>query len=190
MLVDVSGSSRDALRRSFDLCVVGGGPAGVTVARTAAGAGLSVGLMEGGGLDFSQASQDLYAGEVIGRDYFPLDATRLRYFGGTSNHWGGRCRPLEESDFKPHGFYPLSGWPISKADLDPYAKETDSILDLPSLDAEHADNSLGRGSAPCTVPDEVRPRGLAQSTARNWKARNRSLSPSTLIWSTWSSTRR
>ena len=87
MLVDVSGSSRDALRRSFDLCVVGGGPAGVTVARTAAGAGLSVGLMEGGGLDFSQASQDLYAGEVIGRDYFPLDATRLRYFGGTSNHW-------------------------------------------------------------------------------------------------------
>jgi glycerol-3-phosphate dehydrogenase len=52
MLVDAESNGREALQRPFDLCVVGGGPAGVTVARKAAAAGLSVALMEGGGLDF------------------------------------------------------------------------------------------------------------------------------------------
>ena len=134
MIIDANSSGRDALQRPFDVCVVGGGPAGISVVRKVAAAGLSVALLEGGGLDFSSESQDLYAGDVVGQEYYPTDATRLRFFGGTSNHWGGRCRSLEENDFKPHRYHALSGWPITKGDLDRYATEADEILDLPAAE--------------------------------------------------------
>jgi choline dehydrogenase-like flavoprotein len=134
MIIDASSGSRDALQRPFDVCVVGGGPAGISVARRVAAAGLSVALLEGGGLEFSSESQDLYAGDSIGQEYYPTDTTRLRFLGGTSNHWGGRCRPLEVNDFKPHPYHPLSGWPIARGDLDPYAAEADDILDLPGAE--------------------------------------------------------
>ena len=66
----------------------------------------------------------------VGLDYYPLDVARLRYFGGTSNHWSGMCRGLDPYDFAPHAWHPLSGWPIGKADLDPYRAETRDILEL------------------------------------------------------------
>ena len=87
-------------------------------------------LFEAGGLDLDEQSQELYDGTIVGRDYFPLDVTRLRYYGGTSNHWGGWSRPLDAHDFEPNPLNPLSGWPIARSDLDPYADETSSILDL------------------------------------------------------------
>ena len=113
---------------------MGSGPAGVTLARKLAAARLNVALMEAGGLEYSDQSQDLYVGDCLGRDYYPLDITRLRYFGGTSGHWGGRCRPLETNDFEPRPYHALSGWPIRKSDLDPYEAEADGILDLPAAD--------------------------------------------------------
>ncbi len=116
--------------RVFDVCIVGSGPAGITLARALARRGREVGLFEGGGRGPTPDSQDLYAGEVIGGRYSPLDQTRLRYFGGASNHWNGWTRQLDAWDFLPHPSNPHSGWPIGKADLDPFAAETDEILDL------------------------------------------------------------
>lgn len=119
--------------RIFDVCVVGSGPAGITLSRALARHGRNVGLFEGAGETLTTESQELYAGDVIGVNYNPLDAARLRFFGGTSNHWAGMCRSLDASDFVPHSANPHSGWPIAKSDLDPYAAETDEILDLPPL---------------------------------------------------------
>ncbi len=116
--------------RVFDVCVVGAGPAGITLSRSLAKHNRNVCLLEGGGLSASRESQDLYRGDVIGFNYAPLDVTRLRFFGGSSNHWGGWCRPLDQSDFEPHRANPYSGWPITKVDLDPYAKQADRILDI------------------------------------------------------------
>jgi hypothetical protein len=131
MIFDAATGERAAFARPFDVCVVGAGPAGITLARRLAGHGARVALMEGGGLEISIESQDLYAGDVVGLEYFPLDITRLRYFGGTSNHWTGYCREIFAEDFAPRPGDPWSGWPIGKADLDPYAAETDAILGLP-----------------------------------------------------------
>ena len=119
------------LDRRFDACVIGSGPAGITLARRLAAQGFSVALMEAGGLELTAESQEIYAGEVTGLDYYPLDVARLRYFGGTSNHWGGWCHPLDAWDFTPHPWARFSGWPIAKSDLDPYQGEADAILDLP-----------------------------------------------------------
>jgi len=115
----------------FDVCICGAGPAGITLARALAGKGRRVALMEAGGLEASAQSQVLYQGRNAGLPYYPLDTCRLRYFGGTSNHWGGYTRPLDARDFGPLAQHPFNEWPIKKPDLDPYAERTAEILDLP-----------------------------------------------------------
>lgn len=92
--------------------------------------------MEGGGLEYSDASQELYEGEVVGRAYHDLTVPRLRFFGGTSNHWAGWCIPLAEHDFEAKPYQEWSGWPIGKADLDPYYDETLDILDIAKADTQ------------------------------------------------------
>lgn len=130
MLIDASSGERAAFDRAFDVCVAGAGPAGITLARRLAAQGFSVALMEAGGFDYDPVSQDVYAGECGGHDYFPLDECRLRYFGGTSGHWEGKCRPLEARDFQRHGYDPMSGWAIARADLDPYLEPAARIVEL------------------------------------------------------------
>jgi choline dehydrogenase-like flavoprotein len=116
-----------------DVAVVGTGPAGITVARKLAAAGRSVALLEGGGEARTERSQSLYQGEVVGDPYFALDASRLRYFGGTSNHWGGWCRTLDAHDFEAKAGLAHTAWPIGKADLDPYLAEAREILEIPPI---------------------------------------------------------
>jgi choline dehydrogenase-like flavoprotein len=102
-----------------DLAIIGAGPAGITLARAFAGGGTQVCLIESGGLTPDADIQALYQGENAGIEY-PLVATRLRQFGGTSGHWGGYCRPLDPIDFEPRDWVPLSGWPFGREALDPY----------------------------------------------------------------------
>ncbi|HVZ13312.1 MAG TPA: GMC family oxidoreductase [Bauldia sp.] len=140
MIVDAAADGPEALTdRLFDVCIAGSGPAGITLARRLAAKGADVVLLEGGGLDENDQSQSLYQGSIVGRPYFPLDVCRLRYFGGTSNHWGGWSRPLDAHDFEANPANPMSGWPIAKSDLDPYAAETDATLDLPGLPSKAPD---------------------------------------------------
>ena len=130
MLYDAGGPDRTRFDQAFDVCVIGAGPAGVTVARALAAQGYQVALMEAGDFDFSDQSQAFYKGDAIGVTSYPTDELRLRYFGGTSGHWEGKCRSLDATDFAVRPWMPLSGWPIGKAQLDPFAVEASAILDL------------------------------------------------------------
>ncbi len=120
----------DALGTRYDVCVAGAGVAGITLARELANAGKRVLLLEGGDVDFTTESQDLYQGDIVGRDYFELDVARLRYLGGTSNHWAGFCRPLDSFDFEARPDIDGSGWPISRDDLDPWLAPAADILEI------------------------------------------------------------
>lgn len=102
-----------------DVAIAGGGAAGITIARELRGHGLRVALLESGGLDYDPRTQQLYAGTVSGSPY-ALEAARLRYFGGTTNHWGGWVRPLDGADFEGRPWVPGTGWPIPRAELDGY----------------------------------------------------------------------
>jgi len=113
-----------------DVCIIGGGAAGITMAREYLESSFKVCLLESGGLEPNGDTQGLYAGENVGQPYFPLDVARLRYFGGTTNHWGGVCRPFSESDFKTHDWIPYSGWPIGLIDLLPYYERASDVLAL------------------------------------------------------------
>ncbi len=122
--------SVNGLPKIADFCVVGSGPAGMTVALELGDYGRSVILLEGGGLHQSDESQDIYKGDVIGDPYFELDSARLRYLGGTSGHWDGHCVPLGESDFQKKEGFENAHWPIEKKGLDPFLKKALSILDI------------------------------------------------------------
>lgn len=122
----------------YDCCVIGAGPAGLTVAMGLAARQHNVLLLEAGEFDFSDRSQEIYRGEVIGDSYFDLDQARLRYFGGTSGHWAGWCRALDESDFLMKENFPKAFWPIRKADLDPYMAAASEMVEtwMPPPDEE------------------------------------------------------
>lgn len=123
-----------AFDRVFDVCIIGTGPAGTSLARKLAARGLDVALMEAGAVDWSEESQDITRGESVGILYPDLDVARLRYLGGNSNHWNGLCRPFEATDFEARPANPDAAWPISRADLDPYTGEVHDILDLTPID--------------------------------------------------------
>jgi hypothetical protein len=90
------------------------------LALTLAKAGISSVLLEGGALKFGgKQNLDLYKGLSTGIPY-ALAASRLRYFGGTSGHWGGWCKPLDRIDFDRHPYSDLPSWPIGFDDLLPH----------------------------------------------------------------------
>ena len=117
-----------------DVCIVGGGAAGITLARDFINAPFRVILLESGGMEFEQQTQDLYEGQSIGRAFEDLTASRLRYFGGTTNHWGGACLPLDAIDFEPRDHLPYHGWPFPKSHLDPWYRRAQEVCQLGPYD--------------------------------------------------------
>ncbi len=113
----------------FDLCIIGGGAAGITIAREFIGSNTKVCCVESGGLFLEEETQSLYDSENVGLPY-PLNSTRLRFLGGSTNHWNGHCKPLNEADFTERSWIPHSGWPITRKIMDPFYKRAQSICEL------------------------------------------------------------
>lgn len=137
MLTDLA-LAPDRLERDCEICIVGAGAAGLTAARRLLAKGHDVVLLESGGRDYESATADLNAGENVGQDYYPLDHARLRFFGGTTAIWGGRCAELDPIDLEPRSWVPDSGWPIGWDELRSYYREARPLFDLPEahLDAD------------------------------------------------------
>ncbi len=88
MIYDLNEIKNDPFKdKLFDICIVGGGVAGITLAMYLK-KDLSILLLEGGGMDYTEESQEVYKGENIGHEYYDLDTCRARWLGGTSNYWG------------------------------------------------------------------------------------------------------
>ncbi|MEX0600194.1 MAG: FAD-dependent oxidoreductase, partial [Rhodothermales bacterium] len=132
-----------------DLCIVGAGAAGISMAMEWIGTDKDVVLLEGGGFDVDADVQSLYRGDIVGERYFPLEAARLHFFGGTTNHWAGFCSILDPIDFEERDWVPHSGWPISYDDMMAYYPRAHEILQLGPFEwdpaywaAQHEDNAL------------------------------------------------
>jgi choline dehydrogenase-like flavoprotein len=137
MFIDARGVPGDGLVES-DVCIVGGGVAGITLALRLAERGMRVCLLEGGGFSRQEDEQALYRGENVGLPYELLDEARSRFLGGSSNCWGGWCRPLDPLDFEPRDWVPNSGWPIGAGDVAPYYAQAHKILALGPFDYDPA----------------------------------------------------
>lgn len=113
-----------------DLCIVGAGAAGISMALEWADTSYKVILLEGGGFNVESDVQDLYAGESVGQRYYPLQSARLHFFGGTTGHWAGWSAPYDPQDFEKRDWIPHSGWPITRQTLDPYYNRASEIIEL------------------------------------------------------------
>ncbi len=113
----------------YDLVIIGSGPAGISLA-ISLDQNIKTLVVEAGGMEFSEEVQSNYRGKTIGDVYFSLEYSRLRYFGGSSNHWGGWCRTLDEFDFLEKPYCIEATWPIKKADLARYEVSAANILEI------------------------------------------------------------
>lgn len=105
-------------QENADVCIVGSGPAAITVALRLVETGCRVVMLTGGAGTETTANRDLYRGVVAeGSSHEPLEENRRRQFGGTSAAWGGRCIPFDPIDFVEREWIPHSGWPLGLEDL-------------------------------------------------------------------------
>lgn len=143
-----------------DVCIIGAGPAGLAIARELADTSCRVLMIESGGSEPSALTQDLDVTENIGANR-QTDQTlvRARAFGGTSNLWNGRCGPLDASDLAPRDWVPLSGWPMTYAELAPYFLRAAGQLGLGAVayDATLEARMPYGSPLPLTDSDALRP---------------------------------
>lgn len=113
-----------------DILIIGAGPAGITLAVELEKTGRRIVLLESGGREFDASAQALNDGTVTGLDRTDLTAGRLRLLGGTSNHWGGHCLPLDPIDFARAPLSGLTGWPLTWESMADYYIRASAYCDI------------------------------------------------------------
>lgn len=112
-----------------DLCIVGGGAAGLTLAHALRNSGASIIVLESGAQAFDPAANALNAGEVAEGSAHPSPSLyRQRGLGGSTRIWGGRCVPFEPLDFEPRPGL-RDGWPISFDEVARFYPEANAYCD-------------------------------------------------------------
>lgn len=128
-------------RRAFDstaieteVCIIGAGVAGIAIALELDRAGIACVLLESGGESRDEATADLYRGDSDGLPYDFADGKRSRYLGGSSNCWGGFCRPWDQQAFVTRNWVHGSGWPFGRETLEPWYAQAHRVLQVESAD--------------------------------------------------------
>jgi choline dehydrogenase-like flavoprotein len=139
-----------------DVCLIGAGAAGITLARSLSTGSRSICVLESGAFSPDRSTQALYEGDasgtILGDSSGYLSRSRLRYFGGSTNHWSGFCRPLDEDDFEERSWIPHSGWPIRAADLAAFYDRAAAILRIDPFTGEDGGGAAA-GSEAGIFPD-------------------------------------
>ena len=153
----------DGTQIDCDLCIVGGGMAGLAIVRELRERELDVVVLEGGGATPEPDSQALYEGNATLHDGSGgthdlgafLHESRLRCLGGSGNLWGAKCAVLDESDFAKREWMPESGWPFTRADLAPFYDRACDLLRVPRFDYDPA-SEFDAGRPPLVVGEGTR----------------------------------
>lgn len=156
MLIDARSLPQDHVV-STDVCIVGSGPAGLTLARELAGGPLRVTVLESGSGEAEQtdaATRSQLTGTLDGTGYAPLDSIRAQGVGGTTALWNFnglglrqsvRLRPLEAEDFERRSWIAHSGWPFGLDELDPYYRRAEDAFGIGRFARDvHADSPDAR----------------------------------------------
>lgn len=124
-----------------EVCIVGSGPAGITLARELAGQNFRVCLLESGSTHLpTAATQSLSECQSVGDRFQVINAEiRNRQFGGNANLWkirignnqkGVRYVPLDPIDFEQRDWLPYSGWPFDRTHLQPFYERAQAVCQI------------------------------------------------------------
>jgi choline dehydrogenase-like flavoprotein len=154
-----------------DLVVIGGGPAGLTVAREFIGTSMRVIVLESGLLEEDPRHAALSELESVGEpitqaqklkrmsmhgassstwspDLQPF-GVRCRALGGSTHVWKGKSAAFDPIDFADRPWIPNAGWPISRDALDGYLDRAAEVLNLgPNIYDERLWGLVGSQPAP------------------------------------------
>src|SRR3989338_5462133 len=128
----ISTLDKAKLKERYDICIVGSGPSGMTLAAELASSGLKIAMIESGSFKRSSLAEEL---KEVQSEKLPIKANpRERVVGGASSTWGGLSALLDPAD--------LAHWPLSFDELLPYLKAA-AKYHFPSL--ETFQNPSGTG---------------------------------------------
>lgn len=99
----------------YDLCIVGSGPAGMTVARELASSGLRICVLESG-LDRTTERGDALR-TTRSEGIHIKEHSRERVLGGASTTWSGLSSPYDAIDTEEREFLDHSAWPVPREEL-------------------------------------------------------------------------
>ena len=166
MILDVTELGLNSL--VSDLCIVGAGAAGLTLAAALSHTRTKIVILEAGGPKRSALAQAFYQGEVSG-NHPAAHEFRVRALGGTSTIWGGGCVPLDPMDFMHRPWVPESGWPMEYSHILPFYRQALDAAEagafafdapsplIDSVDGEAFRTSLERFSRPTNFWKRWRP---------------------------------
>lgn len=117
-------------QREFDLCIVGSGPAGLSLVSQFFDTNISVVLLESGPPDPSEQHDRLNNAISTGEREVDAVNSRLRCFGGASRLWAGVCAPMSKRDLEGYANLEIDGWPISLAELEEYYAAAAELLQV------------------------------------------------------------
>jgi choline dehydrogenase-like flavoprotein len=140
LIIDADGIENGSLLQA-DLCIVGAGAAGITLALAFAHTTHTVIMLEAGGWQSEAATQALYDGSLAGPgSHPPLNRFRRRAFGGSTGIWGGRCVPFDPVDFAARPWMPGLGWPLALEEIERFYENAARICEIgePTFTAEAA----------------------------------------------------
>jgi choline dehydrogenase-like flavoprotein len=142
MLIDTATQTPEDFLQ-FDVCIIGSGPAGITIAREVSRSGMRVCILESGGYKAAEELQSLSTGTVESSHGYPEQALhegRRRQFGGTANLWNHAVRggsashvryvPLDEIDFERRDWVPESGWPFGRTEIEPFYERAQEVCGI------------------------------------------------------------
>jgi choline dehydrogenase-like flavoprotein len=137
---------------SADLIIIGGGPAGLTIARELFGASIQVLVLESGARVENEAHSALNTVESVGDPKSPAQlakraafhsdnaafwrqeeqafGVRCRTLGGSTAAWAGKSAAFDAIDFAPRAWVPHSGWPFPREELTPFLDRAAAHLNL------------------------------------------------------------
>ncbi len=116
-----------------DICIIGAGAAGISIALQLAGSGARIVLLEGGGLADDARNRGIYKVAYPSTPALTIHPPLRWRFGGNTNNWVGNCRPLDENDFLPRSWIPYSGWPFPRSHLVPFYERALALCGLGDL---------------------------------------------------------
>lgn len=115
---------------NYDICIVGSGAAGITIALQYLNTNKKVAILSGGGWNETFANRELNKGIIDSNHHHePLEENRRRQFGGTTAAWGGRCIPFDSIDFEKRDWLTDCEWPFDEEEIKQYYDAALNICD-------------------------------------------------------------